>query len=472
MMKDKYRYLLKNVFLLSLNGFLPKVLSFLMVPFYTGILTTAEYGVSDLITTTVYLLVPIFTCDIQDAVMRFAMDRNCEPRHVFGIGLRSVLVGSALVCVGAVAVNCFHIPGLQSEYLFFMAVMFFSTALRNMVSLFCRAIDRVQTIVIGSVVHSIVTLTANIFLLAVVRMGLTGYLIANSVGEIAALVVIFLHARLYRYITFRIPAGLQKNMLTYSFPLVFSVIAWWVNNASDRYILTWISGVAVSGVYAVSYKIPSILTTFQNIFSQAWSISAIKEFDSEDSTGFIGNMYTAMSSSMVLLCSVIMLINVPLARLLYAKEFFEAWMYVPPLLISVVFNAMGLFLGSIFTAVKDTKTASISTITGALVNTGCNFLLISLLGGYGAAVATLIGYAVVLLMRWRMVKRHIRMKVKAKRDLASYVLLLVQMGIAAGGWKLMPLQVPVLLAIVLLYRAEGRYVLGAIKSRLPVGSGH
>ena len=65
-------------------------------------------------------------------------------------------------------------------------------------------------------------------------------------------------------------------MVKFSFPLIFSVIAWWINNASDRYILTWITGISVSGLYAISYKIPNLLSTFQNIFAQAWSISEVK----------------------------------------------------------------------------------------------------------------------------------------------------------------------------------------------------
>lgn len=40
----KYKYLFKNVGLLTISNFGSKILSFLLVPLYTSLLTTGEYG--------------------------------------------------------------------------------------------------------------------------------------------------------------------------------------------------------------------------------------------------------------------------------------------------------------------------------------------------------------------------------------------------------------------------------------------
>ena len=458
-MKEKYKYLTKNVLLFALNGFIPKVLSFILIPIYTGILSTEDYGVSDLITTTVQLLVPIFTLDIQDAVIRFALDKDCKQRDVFSVALRIITVGSVIVALGSLIVSFFDIPGVEDTYLLFLVIMYVTTALQNTVSLFCRGIDRVQVVVVSSALHSLITLSANILFLVVFRWGLVRYLIANSIGSVVALIYSFFAAKLYRYITWRVPKELSRAMRAFSFPLIFSVIAWWINNASDRYILSAFSTVAITGVYAIAYKIPNLLSIFQNIFTQAWSISAIKEFDKDDSDGFIGNMYTMMNFGMVAVCSMIMIVNLPVATILYSKEFFVAWHYVPPLLISVVFNAMALFIGSIFTAVKDTKTLSYSTLLGAGVNTVLNLILIPLLepyGGaaYGAAIATLLGYAMTLVMRHIILRKHIRMRIRWGRDITVYAILAVQMGIAFIGWWSIPGQCVCAAIILLLYRKE------------------
>lgn len=465
-MRNKILYLVKNVLLFALNSFLPKVLSFILIPIYTGYLTTAQYGTSDLITTTVQLLVPIFTLDIQDAVMRFAMDKAYDKKDVFSNAMRIIATGSVLVSCGCLAVSFLHIPGVEDQYLFFVVIMYIITSLQNSFSLFCKGIDRVKTIAVSGVLNSVITLSANILFLVVFKWGLTGYLVANSIGHAVALVYMLFDAKLYRYFRWKCDRTVGRAMRAFSFPLIFSVIAWWINNASDRYILTWIAGVATSGIYAVAYKIPNILSMFQNIFSQAWSISAIREFDKEDSDGFIGNMYTMMNFVMVLVCSGIMLMDVPVAKILYSKDFFEAWRYVPPLLVSVVFNAMALFIGSIFTAVKDTRTLSVSTIVGAGVNTVCNVIFITLWGAYGAALATMIGYAVTLLMRHRILKKHIRLKIRWLRDCCGYAALIVQMGLAWWGLKTAVLQLVCMLVIMWLYRREVRSVFATVRAAL------
>ena len=466
-MTGKHKYLAKNVVLFSINNFVPKLLSILLIPLYTNCLSTAEYGISDLLTTTVSLLLPIFTLDIQDAVLRFALDKNYQKNDVFSVAFRIILIGTGLVCIGSYIVSLFNIPSIEDSYLLFFALMYFTTALYNSVSLFCRGIDKVHVMVVGGILQSIVTLSANILFLLVFKWGLTGYLLANTVGSIIALIWYFIGAKLHRYIKWSCTKGVFRDMVAFSFPLIFSVIAWWINNASSRYILTWMSGVAVSGLFAISYKIPNILTIFQNIFFQAWSISAIKEFDKEDSDGFISNMYNLMNFGMVAVCSGIMIVNVPISDLLYSKEFFTAWKFVPPLLLSVVFNAMALFIGSIFTAVKDTKTLSISTIVGAIINTICNFIFIYYWDAYGAALATMIGYAVVLIMRHIILRKHIHMHISWWRDIVAYGLLILQMCLAIFGMQYILVQSFILLLIFALYLKEIKQFVIFIKRRFP-----
>ena len=458
-MNKKYSYLSQNIFLFAISGFVPKLLAFFLVPIYTSYLTPEEYGISDLINTTVSLMLPIFTLDIQDAVMRFALDKEHDNNDVFSSAVRIILCGTLFIGLGALVASFLHIPQITNEYLFFFVITFFCNAMYNSVSLFCRGIDKVNVMVGGSILNSIICLTANIVFLVVFHWGLTGYLIANMLGSLISLIYCFCGARLYRFIHWHISRETMHSMVVFSFPLIFNVIAWWINNASDRYILTWISGVAASGLLAVAYKIPTLLSVFQNIFSQAWSISAIKEYDPNDSDGFIGNTYTMMNAGMVIVCSGLMIFTIPIAKILFSNEFFKAWCLVPPLLISVVFNAMSLFIGSIFTAVKDTKTLSVSTIVGAVVNTIGNFVLIYAWGAYGAALATIIGYGTTLVMRHIILRKHICMKINMRRDILVYILLFVQMFVSYFGLSYIIVEVFILASIVVIYRAEiGRFM--------------
>ena len=65
---NKYARLLKNTGIVFLGNVGSKLLTFLMLPFYTKWLSPAEYGTADLITVYTTFLFCIFSCCIQDSI--------------------------------------------------------------------------------------------------------------------------------------------------------------------------------------------------------------------------------------------------------------------------------------------------------------------------------------------------------------------------------------------------------------------
>lgn len=74
------RKLGKNMLIFSIGSFASKMMGYFLIPFYTAILSNAEYGVYDIVVTTVNLVFPIFTLLITESTMRFALDKdsNCK----------------------------------------------------------------------------------------------------------------------------------------------------------------------------------------------------------------------------------------------------------------------------------------------------------------------------------------------------------------------------------------------------------
>ena len=97
MHNQKYKTLLNNTFLLGLGTFGSKLLTFLMVRFYTGVLSPSDYGTADLIMQTANLLIPIASLGITNGVFRFALDRVSQRKTVFTGGLITILLGSAVL---------------------------------------------------------------------------------------------------------------------------------------------------------------------------------------------------------------------------------------------------------------------------------------------------------------------------------------------------------------------------------------
>ena len=220
--------------------------------------------------------------------------------------------------------------------------------------------------------------------------------------------------------------NINSELKSYSKPLVVNSISWWINNVSDRYIVTFMCGIAANGIYSISYKIPSLLSIFQTIFNQAWNISAIKEFDNDESTTFFKNVYRLYNCGIIIICSILIFNTKFIAYFLYSNEFYNAWKYVPFLMLSVVFSSLSGVLGGVFSAAKDSKTLGISTLCGAIINIVLNILLISKIGVIGAAVSTAISTFVVWLIRINKIKKLIKVNLLLKKDITSFIFILIQ----------------------------------------------
>lgn len=467
---NRYKYLIKNIGLLTLSSFATKLLSFFLVPLYTNILTTTEYGTYDLFNTTVSILIPILTLNIQESVMRFAIDKKYDKSAIVTIALKYLLFSYGIILIGLVVNDILGFSATAREYVIFFFLMFFVQALSGIVLAYTRGIDKISELSVSSVVASALTIVCNVIFLAYFHWGLVGYFLANILGPFIQCVYLIIRGHVVSNIHFSQKySSEKKEMLDYSRPMIANSIAWWVNNASDRYVIIFFCGIAENGIYSVASKIPSILSIFQTIFNQAWTLSAIKDFDPEDKNGFFANTYKTYNCFLVILCSAIIVIDKILAKLLYAKDFYVAWRYVPWLTIAIVFGALSGYIGGFFSAVKNSKIYAQSTIIGAISNIVMNIIFTPLIGPLGAAIATAICYFIVWAIRYWHSKRFIKLKINLYRDLFTYVLLVVQSLVLLSiseNVLLYGIEVGLLILIFLLYIKEILQILNKIYQRI------
>lgn len=232
---EKSKKLIQNVFLFFLASFIPKTISFFMVPLYTECLSTLEYGTIDLITTTVQLLLPILTLQVQDAILRFSVAGQDDPRKVFSIGLRIVSAGFVFLASATFLLTMLGVVDLNGAYIAFFLASYLTGALGNVVNYFLRALDKVKEITIASVITCLITVSCNLLFLLIFRWGVNGYLLANILGHVLSLLYLMLAARLGRYISFRInDSELTRRIIVFSLPMIVSAF-------SGGSIIRWIS---------------------------------------------------------------------------------------------------------------------------------------------------------------------------------------------------------------------------------------
>ena len=215
-------------------------------------------------------------------------------------------------------------------------------------------------------------------------------------------------------------------MLAYSVPLIANSLSWWVLNSSDRVMITYYCSASDLGLYTAASKIPALLSVITTIFMQAWTVSSIKEYDNEKSKAFYSNVFKYFSLAMFIGGACVLLIVKDFMRIYVGPDYYDAWRYVPLLILGAVFYAFSAFFGAIYGAVKKNLNVTLTTIIAALINIGINYWLMSSNGIMAAALSTAVSYAVIGVFRMFDSKRYFSFDIDLIRFFISAVVLAVQ----------------------------------------------
>lgn len=450
----KYKYFLKNLSIFTISNFITKLLMFLTLPLYTSILTSKEYGTIDMITTTVNLAMPILTLCITEAIIRFTIEENTNRKQILLNSLNIAFKGYILLLIASIVA---WIIGIELKILIIFNIYYLVYTVSSLLTYYLKGLERIKIIGWASVIRVITLILLNCLLLLYLKLSVVGYYVSLIVSDIIVIIIYIYNLKKNKVVgNDEKNTTLKKEMIKYSKNFVLNSISWWINNASDKYILLLFYDLDITGIYSVAYKIPTIIEFVQAIYSQAWQISAIKEYNKKNSVEFFSNMYKIYNIIIIFTVCLILIFLKVISRILFAKEFFIAWKYVPFLLLAILFGALAGFLGSIYAANKDSKMYAKSTAIGAMTNIILNFLLIPSMAAHGAAVATCISYVIVWILRLIFMKKYMVLKINLKKDVTSYLLILV-ICISAICLKTLIAEIiatTVLTIIILMYRKE------------------
>ena len=432
---NKYKTLASNTALISLGTIGSKLLVFFMVRFYTGYLTTAEFGTADIITQTCNLLLPIISLGITNGVFRFAIDSNHDKKSVFSSGLYTITLGGLLfLIIGPIL----SLSSQMQGYLWLVVLYTMASCYHSLCAQFIRAKNKTAFFAVQGIINTALVIVFNILFLAVFEFGIIGYVLSVALADGLTSLIIFAKEKLWREIIAKPNKSTLKQMLIFSIPMIPATIFWWVTSVSDRYMVTYFLGEAENGIYAVSNKLPTVLTLISTVFMQAWQFSAISESenDKKEHIEFYGKVWASFQSVMFLAGSAITALSVPLIKILTTESFYSAWKFVPMLSLAMIFSAFANFMGSVYVVEKRSKNSFLTTMVGAVLNIALNFLLIPRIGSQGAAIATFVSYIAVFIIRTYDAKKYIPFKIHFVTVSINCLIVLLQIGYMLFGLPL------------------------------------
>lgn len=400
--------LVKNTFIISLGKFSTQILSYLLLPLYTSILTTSQYGVYDFLVTAAIFLVPFITLLIEESMFRFLIDADSQKEK------ENIITNTIIYTIVSAAIWC-SLIGLilylvKYEYALVFVLYVISCMFITLMNSLARGMSKIKLYSLSNFILSIITLGLNILFIAYFRFGVNGLLYSTIIANFAASLFLVFILKIWRYVSFKsIDKKQLKKMIKYSIPLVPNSVGWTIINVSDRILVTLFLGPSANGIYSIANKIPNSIHSVAGFFFTAFKENASKAIKKEEYEKYYNSIHVNVHNIFYSICILLLTSMFIIFPILINSSYNAAYKYIPILIISLYYGNMAGFYGSLFVAFKETKIVGTSTLIGAIINIVINIIFIKTIGLYAAVISTLVSNVIVNYYRKHKIKEYVKL---------------------------------------------------------------
>lgn len=410
---NKEKKFVFNTFIISIGKICTQLVSFFLLPLYTSVLSTTEYGIVDLVNTLVGLFLPILMLQIDQGVFRELIEvreNKLEKSKIISSSFYFIIFMNVL----ALMLFCILFNFINNDYKWYFLLNIIVISFPTLFLQISRGIDKNLDYSVGSFIIAFSTIILNIVLILVFKFRVEGMLIASILGQVIGGIYLFVKLKIFSFLDLSyFSFDIIKKLIKYSLPLIPNAISWWIFNASDRIIVSLLMGVSFTGILSAANKFSALYISAFSIFQLSFTESVSICIKDDDGVDFFNNTFSnlvKMFSSLAL----VIISFVPFAyTLLLHSKFISGYVLVPILMIAAVFNVIVGLLGSVYIANRNTKEIARTSILSAIINVVVNLVLIKFIGLYAAALSTLISYLIICIYRFFDVNnKYIRLKFK------------------------------------------------------------
>ena len=402
-MNEQLTKLFRQAVTYGFGRILGKVISFLLIPFYTHYFTTTEYGIMEVLNLTAMIATVLLAPGLSTAVMRFYYDTENpeEQKAVISTSLIFTCVVGGVISLTAILFPDWPtrllLGNLQHRQLLQLvaAAFFFSfTADIGWVYLRCKQRSGFYTFLSQSFL--IATIALNVYLIGVRKLGVAGSFWANVV--VGGIVWIILFAMTIREVGLRVSLPKAWQLLRFGAPLFTVWLAAFVLNYSDRFFLQRFHGIEAVGIYAVGYKFAYIISLLiVQPFQLMWEPQSYEISKRDNAPALFSQVFALYSVALIAVAFLLSLSIHEIFDLMVDPKFASACQYVSLIAFAYVVQGMGLYFEAGLLIRK--KNLLLSTI-GAVSTVIClllNSVLIYFGAAWGAAWATFFSFAFLAL---------------------------------------------------------------------------
>lgn len=405
-MRQKLKEFGKHSVIYGFGNALSVIGGFILIPFYTHMLVTSDYGILELLNRTADILILIIMLGVRQAFIRFYFDHDTEEWHKTVLGTTIVfLIASSVV----ILLLFWPIKDWVAEFLFddpVVGVLFVYIIVWIPLDLIVQTgMTHLQiqmkslTYVAINFFKFITFISSNIILLYYFEMGIVGILVTNI--WIAAVIGIGFLIKIYKWTRFKVSIDLLKGLILFGLPYLPTTFFGYVIGNSDRYFLTIFSTLDDVGIYALGFKVGFLgLALVMDPLGKIWSPFLFDNYNKENGPKLIAKIFT-INALIGFTAALMIAITAPIFIPLITEESYHlAYKVIPYVCLASVF--WGLAAMADYGVLIKKKTIYKPFIFGmaAIVAIFSNLILVPLYGGIGAAISSAISYFALLVINF------------------------------------------------------------------------
>lgn len=392
------------------------------MPLYTteGVLSSvAEYGEVSVIFSYFVLFNVILAYGMETAFFRF-FNKEKDPATVTGTASISLIISSiiffliAFLCQDQIA----YWIDIDTKYINLVIWILLLDALVIIPFAWLRANQKPVKYAIIKLLNVAINLGLNLFFLLALKDLASKSSLFNNIyvpdfeisyifiaNLIASSVTLLLMLPFYTKVKYHFNRTLWKSMFKYAFPILIAGLAFSINETFDRILLKELLPANVAetdiGMYSACYKIALFMTLFATAYRlgiEPFFFSHAKSVNPQKNYAKILELFVAFGA--VILLTVVVFADVLKVIIVRSDAYWDA-MWIVPIILLANF-CLGIYHNlSVWYKITDkTKFGAYISITGAIVTLIINIMFIKTFSYKASAVATLVAYAVMMLLSY------------------------------------------------------------------------
>lgn len=403
-MSRRFKLFIENFFIYGLGSVIGKIIPLIMLPILTRLMPNAYYlGLNEIYNTILSFGWALAIMGMYDAMFRMFFEKDEED---YKIGICS----SALLFVLLTSIFLFFLLLLFRDW---FAIFFFdSNEYNNLIVLTAISIligstnsivaapTRMQNkrliFIITNVISSIVSYSVSIPLILngmfVIALPLSSLLSAL----LLEVIFIILNRKWFRLS--KVKWNHMKHMLFIGIPLVPNFLIYWIFNSLDRLMITKILGNEFTGVYSIGARVASISQLIYLAFAGGWQYFAFSTMKDSDQVPMTSKVFEYLGILSFAVSMFVASLSKTIIDLFFTGEYVDGYIVTPYLFISSLLLMLYQVAANQFIVVKKTWPNIFVLGFGAVINVICNFVLIEKIGIEGAAIGTVLGYLISIIL--------------------------------------------------------------------------